>query len=240
MPDPNHPSAPERVAARVFEWAVRLLVRWYVDLEVDGTDRLPADGGYLVVANHASHLDAAVLMATCGGRFDRFHFAAAGDYFFGRGRFGWLLRTGLRLEAIPRGGDLPPEERARAIDTAFARLRASCSRGDVVVLFPEGTRTVDGSIGPFRRGVERLAAGLDRPVVPIHVEGTYALWPRGRRWTRRGSVWVVVGEPVPLAGRVSTDGLAGELRRRVLELGATSAGPTDAQQSEEPRTCSNT
>lgn len=216
--DPGEPSAPapafERFAAAGFEAFARSAYRFYVDMTVVGAEKLP-EGGYVVVSNHTSHLDAIVLMHACGGRFRRFHLAAASDYFFGDGSetsptvarsvLASIPRTALRLEPVPRRRLGESAEGRQARERVFANLAASCRAGDVVVFFPEGSRSPDGVMRRFRNGIDELAAQLDGPIVPVHIDGAHALWPKGRRWTRRGPITVTIGDPIdPARHRIET------------------------------------
>ncbi len=201
----DRPSAPQRAVALAFEGFARITFRAYITLDVRGREKLP-EGGFVVVSNHASHLDAMVILHVCGGPFRRFHLAAAGDYFFGPAmaaaagrkpsRFGALLRTALRLEPMPVRQLGESAQRRAARTAAFANLAASCRAGDVVVFFPEGSRSPDGVMRRFRNGIDELSAQFDGPIVPMHIDGAYALWPKGRRWGRRGTVTVTVGDPL--------------------------------------------
>ena len=126
-------SVSRRAVALGFEAFARTAFRAYITLDVQGREKLPA-GGYVVVSNHASHLDSIVLMHVAGGPFRRFHLAAAGDYFFGAAmaeaagrkpsRFGLLLRNALRLEPMPVRQLGETAERRRPP----ARVRASARR----------------------------------------------------------------------------------------------------------------
>ena len=224
MTVPASPRAPltDRTVALAFEGFVRAALRTHISMTVIGREKLPA-GGFVIVSNHSSHLDAVVLMHVCGGRFDRFHLAAASDYFFGMGpqqpdgpkvsKFGRVLRSALNLEPMPRRRqDGDTAERERAIRSAFDNLRATCRRGDVVVYFPEGSRSPDGTIRRFRSGIDELAAELDEPVIPVYIDGAHALWPKGKRWTRRGALTITIGDAMtstpdgpPLAARLENE-----------------------------------
>jgi hypothetical protein len=78
------------------------------------------------------------------------------------------------------------------MEVAIAALRA----GMPVVLFPEGTRSEDGSMGPLRRGIVLIARQSGCPVVPVYIDGAFECWPRRRRWPQPGHVQVLVGEPI--------------------------------------------
>ncbi len=153
-------------------------------------ERLPAQGGVLVVSNHQSYLDP-ILAAVGMGR--AFHPMARESLFRFR-PFAWLVRS---LYAFPvrRGrADL------RAIREALRRLRA----GRVVLMFPEGTRTRDGSIGQLHGGPATVAARAGAPLVPAVIDGSFEAWPRWRLLPRPHPVRVAFGEPVApeaMAGR---------------------------------------
>jgi 1-acyl-sn-glycerol-3-phosphate acyltransferase len=102
------------------------------------------------------------------------------------------------------------------------------------VIFPEGTRSRDGRLGPFRRGGFFLALASDAPIVPVTISGTRELMPKGQWFARRGAVRVVVHEPVPVTGFTieTMGGLMERVRAAILKVegtdpGAGGSGTTD-------------
>lgn len=168
------------------------------------TGRLEGTGGRVVVANHSSHGDTAALLAALPAD-ARPVFAAAADYWFD---VGWR-----RLVATRLAGILPVR---RGCDGAYEAMldavRPSLERGHTVVVYPEGTRTEDGSLGRFRSGALRLARDCGVPVVPVAVLGTRELLPKNGRLTP-GPLEVRVGEPRDPAATTAED-----LRDDVLGL----------------------
>lgn len=150
----------------------------------------PPDGPVVLAANHQSHADTAVLLRALPPRVRaRTAPAAAEDYFFLRNRFlRWFSERVVGAFPFPRRG-------SAGIDRAEALLRA----GRTVILFPEGTRSTDGRIAPFRPGVGVLAS-LGFRVVPVAIAGTRAVLPKGEPFPRRAPVCVLFGEPMELAG----------------------------------------
>jgi 1-acyl-sn-glycerol-3-phosphate acyltransferase len=130
-------------------------------VRVDGLERLQGGRPTVYMANHASFIDGPVL----------FRFPI----------LGWAMRYVGFVPVARRGGG------RAGIEKAAARMR---SRGDSFLVFPEGTRTSDGRLQPFRRGGLFLAAAAGAPVVPVSIDGTFRLMPRGRIVPRRGTVWV--------------------------------------------------
>lgn len=171
---------------RVCRTAARTLASAIWRLRGFGADRIPQKGGVLLASNHQSFLDPA-LIAACAPRPVSF---MARSTLFRNGMFGALIRT-LGTFPVKRGtADL------HAVREAIDRLRA----GAALLVFPEGTRTRDGALGPMKAGVRMLAQRAGVPVVPVLVEGAYRVWPRTRLWPGRGSVRVRFGEPFRVEG----------------------------------------
>lgn len=160
---------------------LRLLYRY----RVLDRDRIPATGAVLVVANHESFLDPMLVGSTMS---DRQFSPLARDSLFRFRPFGALLRSYGTIPVRREGGD------AAAMRATIAELKA----GRCVAVFPEGTRSQDGRMLPFRRGVLLMLGRVDCVVLPMGVAGTFEIWPKGRsrpRW--RGRATVAVGTPVP-------------------------------------------
>jgi 1-acyl-sn-glycerol-3-phosphate acyltransferase len=95
----------------------------------------------------------------------------------------------------------------RGVKNAIDRLRS----GSALLLFPEGTRSRDGRIGPLKGGIRLLAERAGVPVVPVLVDGAFKVWPKGRPFPRlAGRVWVRFGKPVSTEG--SDEEFAARLR----------------------------
>ena len=183
-------TAPVRALREVVQVAgVKPLTHSQVSLDVHGLDELRAfDRPALIVANHASHLDTAVLLSTLPrARRRRTAVAAAADYFFDT----WWRASGSAIAfntfPIARGG-------ASRLATPGELLAGGWS----VVVFPEGTRSPDGFPGRFKLGAAWLAVQHQVPVIPVGLRGTYAAMPRGSSWPARGRPRVSVryGEPI--------------------------------------------
>jgi 1-acyl-sn-glycerol-3-phosphate acyltransferase len=146
-------------------------------------DRVPKTGGILVISNHQSFLDPMVNGVTV---WDRQFTALARDSLF-VGPFGWLIRSVSARPIKRSGGDL------EAMRAAIAELEA----GRVVIIYPEGTRSPDGEMLEFKRGVMLLVKRVKPCVLPMGVDGTHEAWPRGRKLPRlRGQVVCSCGQPL--------------------------------------------
>jgi 1-acyl-sn-glycerol-3-phosphate acyltransferase len=147
----------------------------------DGADHVPADGPVLLVSNHQSHLDPVLVGVACPRQM---HALARRSLFFGP--FGWLLRS---------VGAVPVNLEGSAVSGLKATLRL-LRDANVVLVFPEGTRTVDGSLGRLRPGFCALARRSGAVIVPAAVDGSFAAMPRGRAFPRHGKIHVTFGPPI--------------------------------------------
>lgn len=163
-------------------------------LVIAGTGGLHVDGQLpgrpcVLVANHASHADTAALIAALPAR-RRPAIAAAADYWFGRPVRAVICRALAGAFPVRRDGGGSDD---------LASAAAMLGAGRDVIVYPEGTRTRDGSIGQFRSGAERLARQAGAPLVPVGITGTRDLLPVHGQLRRRRIV-VRVGAPAPDIG----------------------------------------
>lgn len=158
-------------------------------LRIHGAQNLPTQPPFVMIANHSSHLDALSLAAALPWRLRQVtYLLAAGDVFFETPAKS-LLASWL-LNALPM-------QRRGPVRHALGDLRARLQEDHCgLVLFPEGTRSPDGVMQPFKSGLGMLVAGTEVPVVPCWVQGAFAAWPRQARLPRRGRVQVHIGEPM--------------------------------------------
>ncbi|HEY2143412.1 MAG TPA: lysophospholipid acyltransferase family protein, partial [Candidatus Udaeobacter sp.] len=94
---------------------------------------------------------------------------------------------------------------------------------NILIIFPEGTRSKTGETLKFKSGIGALVAGRDVTVLPCYLQGTFRAWPKGRRLPRPTKIRLIVGEPRNYSSRTANKidicTIAAELHRRVKELG---------------------
>lgn len=197
---------------------LRSWLRLVHGFHVVGRENLPATGSFLMVANHASHWDALGLLSALPlSRIHRAYPAAAADYFFTD-----LPRSAISAVVV---NAMPFNRRASGGRESLALCRRVLEgAGNVLILFPEGTRSTDGSLGAFKAGVGLLLAGSSTPVLPCYLHGAYASWPRQRGLPRPSPLHVTIGAPRSYRDRPPSKEsalfIADDLRAAVEQLGA--------------------
>lgn len=154
-------------------------------LRVAGAEHVPRSGPAILAANHASFLDPPVI----GAAAPRMISYLARETLFRNRAFGWLLR---RWQAVPVDRE---HAGASGVRIVLERLAA----GHAVLIFPEGTRSLDGRLQPARPGVGLVVTKSAAPVVPVRVFGTHEALPRRGRRVRLHPLGVVFGEPLDFA-----------------------------------------
>jgi long-chain acyl-CoA synthetase len=220
-------SAPMRLVRRVSLGAVLMpLTRVFAWLRVDGLEHLRGlEGPVIFAANHQSHLDTPVILAALPPSW-RYRVATAMAKEFFRAHFfpdqhsrrEWLtnslnyyLATGL-FNAFPL-----PQREAGARQTLRYIGESLISRGQSLLIFPEGERSKTGALGTFRPGIGMIAARLHVPVIPVRLEGVTTVLGVGYHMARPGRVRVAFGAPLRLEGE-DYQALAARVENAVRQL----------------------
>jgi len=210
--------------ASVVMWAGMRAIRAFAHVvgrfRVSGVEHLPAEGPYLICPNHESYLDGFLLACVLPFRTLRsVFFVGATEYF----------QTTV-TSALAKMWNIVPVDPDANLVRAMQAGAYGLRRGKVLVLFPEGERSIDGEVKAFRKGAAILATRLGVPIVPVALDGVFDLWPRSRPVNWKG-LWPVgrprmrlrFGPPIgPDELRTASggdDGLAADrLRDTVLSL----------------------
>ena len=190
-----------------------LLTHIIYRLKVVGEEKIPAEGGVILVANHVSFADWLIVMATCKRPV---HFVMWYTYF-----------NIPVLRFLFKGAGVIPISSARlrpkVLGEAFVKIKEYLDAGEVVCIFPEGTITKHGELNKFRNGVEKMVEQTPVPVVPMALKGLWGgnfsryrggFLNRFKRRPLRSKIEVVIGEPV-----APEDVKAEDLQERVAQLG---------------------
>lgn len=190
----------------------RALARGLYDFRVVGADRLNFEGPALIAANHVSFLDPPFI----GQAFDSPIHYFARKTLFDHPVAGWILRE---WQTIPIDRDKPD---ASSLKATIRLLRS----GKKVLIFPEGTRSLDGSLQKPEAGVGLFIAKSGAPVLPVRIFGTYDAYPRGAKFLRPALITLVIGEkyqpvlPEKDQGRDLYQHLAEEVMTKIAALKA--------------------
>lgn len=171
---------------RLVSGATRLWLKAWMHLDSHGAENVPASGGCVLASNHASYLDPPIV--ACGLKHRVVRFMARDTLFAGRFR-NWFFH----------GIKCVPLDRTRGDVAALRKGIQLLKEGEVLGLFPEGTRSPDGQLKPAKGGIGFLIAKAGVPVVPIYVGGTFEAFPKGAKHIKRGKVSVYYGQPISFA-----------------------------------------
>ncbi|RYZ85397.1 MAG: 1-acyl-sn-glycerol-3-phosphate acyltransferase [Proteobacteria bacterium] len=172
----------------------------YIRLKVTGTpfsELRRTHPKLLIISNHASHLDATSIAAAIPRIYWLdLYIAAAKDYFFSNALFTFFSKHCLGAIPIDR-----KDRRGEAINLIIKLLN------DLpriwLIIFPEGTRSKDGKIQDFKRGISIFAERTKTPILFVYIEGNAKLWPKGKNFPRPGTMNIHVG-PVHPPGDIKT------------------------------------
>jgi 1-acyl-sn-glycerol-3-phosphate acyltransferase len=183
-------------------WSRLILGTTGVRVTASGLDRLDPGRSYVLASNHQSIYDIPILFATLPLQLRIVAKASLGSFPF----LGWHLR---------RTGHLLVDRRNPGADIVV-KMRRLVGRGSSLIVFPEGTRSVDGGVGRFKKGSFLVAIDAKLPIVPVSVAGSRHVMKKGRLTVCPGEVRVTVHEPLPTSG-VPRDAVV-ELAGRVREI----------------------
>jgi long-chain acyl-CoA synthetase len=220
----EEPSDPEVLAlarprpiAEHFVYGLTRLVQLFAydrfQLRVSGLEKLPLRGPYIISSNHQSFLDPVILGSILPWPVFRELFSVGTSEIFGSGSMRVLARW-LRVVVVDPDANLIPAMRAGAFG-----LR----RGRILILYPEGERSIDGTPKAFKKGAAILSIHLQVPIVPVAIKGFHDAWPRGKRFQRFAPLKMTFGDPIyPPAESQASEATygrhTGELKARVVGM----------------------
>ncbi len=182
-------------------------------LQVSGLEKLPAHGPCIICPNHQSFIDPIVLAGVVPWSLFRDAFSLGTTEIFGA-----ILpkRAARLLKVIPVDPD-------SALVSALRAGAYGLRRGKVLVLFPEGERSIDGVPRNFKKGAAILATHLRVPIVPVAMDGFFEVWPRGKKYQGPHPLRIAFGDPLfPPAdaepGEAAYTALTAELKSRIMEM----------------------
>jgi long-chain acyl-CoA synthetase len=207
---------PRSLADRFWYLLTRIVLLFAHDrfhLRVAGLQKLPARGPYIICSNHQGFLDPVILMSALPWHIFKRLFAVGTSEIFGAG-FMRMLARWLRVVVLDPDANLVPAMRAGAYGLQHEL---------VLMLYPEGERSIDGTPKVFRKGAAILSIHMQAPIVPLAIEGFYEAWPRGKRFFKFAPLRMKFGDaiyppPESDASEAAYEKLTAELRERVVAM----------------------
>ena len=162
----------------------------FFDVEVYGKANIPHhDPNIIVAANHSSHLDMGLVKYALGDFGNSIRALAAADYFY---------KNKTRKTYFKNFTNLLPIERSGNLETSLGHAERSLRAGEMLLIFPEGTRSKNGKMQPFKKGIGYLVASQKVNVLPVFIEGTHRALPKGQSLPSIASrkLKVFIGKPL--------------------------------------------
>jgi long-chain acyl-CoA synthetase len=206
------------IAAAVLFLLARVLRLILPRVEVSGVERLPPLGPYLICPNHQCYLDPFIICGTLPYRaFRELFFVGAAEY-FETPLTRWVARVGNCVPVDP-DANLVPAMKAGAF---------GLTHGKILMLFPEGERSIDGTVKRFKKGAPILSRHLGVPIVPVAIRGAFEVWPRNfplawktlLPWSGH-RIHVAIGTPLEPDVSLPHADAAARLQTRVEEMWST-------------------
>ncbi|MCC9607596.1 1-acyl-sn-glycerol-3-phosphate acyltransferase [Blastopirellula sp. JC732] len=174
-------------------------------IRVYGRENWPTEGGGLVCPNHQSFLDPLLVGLTCDRRLN----------FLARRTLFKFLPFRMLIESL----DTIPIDRDGSGLAGLKETLKRLKRGELVLIFPEGTRTSDGELQPLKGGFIPMARRGGVPIIPVAIDGAFDAWPRSAKFPRRSVIHIRIAPPISteMLNSLSDDELLAELDRRLAE-----------------------
>lgn len=196
------------------------LLRLFYTVDVQGLEHLrPLDGPVLFVSNHVSYLDQPSIMRALPPKWRyRTATAAWAEFFFLNYRSTiQKLWKRTAFEYCSWAINIFPLPQISGFRRALRFMGRLVDSGVSVLVFPEGERTQDGRLLPFRHGLGIMAGQLEVPLVPLRIKGLEQVLPRGANWPRRGKVTIVIGQPLKFRAERPEE-IVRQMRQAIEEL----------------------
>ncbi|HUA14118.1 MAG TPA: AMP-binding protein [Verrucomicrobiae bacterium] len=219
--DPTDPEVLALAGPHPFEsfWyplsrVIQMASRDLFDLQVSGLENLPAHGPFILSSNHQSYVDPVILVSLLPRDLMEDSFAVGTSEIFGEGFMRRLARW-LRVIVLDPDANLVPAMRAGAFGLRHGR---------VLILYPEGERSIDGTPRIFKKGAAILSIHLQVPIVPVAIGGFYEAWPRGKKFFQKvAPLKMVFGAPITPppeseASEAAYEKLTADLKARIVAM----------------------
>lgn len=193
---------------------IQMVSRDFFHLRVSGIERLPRKGPYILSSNHQSYIDPVIMTSCLPKEIMENTFALGTSEIFGQGFMRRLARW-IRVMVLDPDANLVPAMRAGAY---------GLKQGRILILYPEGERSIDGSPRIFKKGAAILSIHMQVPIVPVAIDGFYDAWPRGKNFFQKlAPLKMVFGDPIAPppesdASEAAYDALTAKVKSQIVEM----------------------
>ena len=188
---------------KFFYWYCNTVFTLYTPVKINGRKNIPS-GSAIFCSNHNSHMDVALISSAAGRSFNHFGMLAAIDYWFESKTKKFL--TNLVMNLIPIARKASGKKSGISFSDTITLSKHFMENGSRnIVIFPEGSRGEPDTMKPFRNGAARFALALNRPIVPIYINGSSRAWPKGKIFMRPTKITINILEPIYPNDYISKD-----------------------------------
>ena len=200
-------------------WVIYLAARVFLRLEVKGRENIPAEGACIIAPNHASYLDGFIVGAALRNRFMKLYAVGFRGYF-----------RGAVTSRLARWGHIITIDANSGLSESLQASAYALREDMALIVFPEGGRSVDGRIMPFKKGVGILAGELKVPLIPAYIEGSVDVLPRGAWRPRLKKVRITFEAPLTPddIGGLDYQRIADRLRESAISIRRASLSQQEA------------
>jgi long-chain acyl-CoA synthetase len=181
-----HHILPERMIIFMALNLVKIISKIFFRLKTEGVENIPAKGPYIIAPNHASYLDAFVVVSGMPSEYFRDLYILGIQKYF-TGRFG---------KAFAKLANVIPIDQEMYLNKALQMSSYVLRNGKSLLVFPEGGRSFDGQLIEFKKGVGILSVELSLPVIPVYIKGSFEALPRTAVWPKSREIKVFYGKPL--------------------------------------------
>ena len=188
---------------KLFYYYCNTVFSIYTPVKVNGRKNLPLESA-IFCSNHNSHMDVALISSAAGKSFNHFGMLAAIDYWFDSKIKKMLTNFVMNLKPIARKSS--NKDTSIAFQDTISLCRSFMNYGNRnIVIFPEGSRGEPDQIRSFRNGAARFSVALNKPIVPIFINGSARAWPKGKIFMRPCKITINILEPIYPNDYISED-----------------------------------
>lgn len=184
------PTPVSSLGRRMLGGAQRQVYKRGFKVAVTGSEHIPLNEQVIVIANHCSHLDMGLVKYALGDYGQKLSALAASDYFFD---------TPQKRAYFEEFTNLIPVDRSGSLESSLRLAEQALRQGRVVLVFPEGTRSVDGELQEFKHGVGYLHARSGLPILPVYLKGTHRALGKGSMVPTNRRLGAKIGRPITAA-----------------------------------------